>query len=178
MVYGCHPRLPRDMVYPSSAVPPSPEELQVLRHRRYEHVKDLARFRAEANTRALRRIEADALRRDDSYHERGFAVGDLVKRKSERPSKMHPEWDAAMYSNTFITVLDSRATTHRTKHATSGTRPQTCSATLPKPLPNASKKNGWPVVVPVVAVLAVAPHPSYQTASCARPHAKYTTTGY
>jgi hypothetical protein len=64
-----------------------------LRHRRLEHVQDLARFRAEANAQAESRMEREAAQREDRYQEKGLGVGDLVKRRHEAGTKLHPRWD-------------------------------------------------------------------------------------
>jgi hypothetical protein len=64
-----------------------------LRHRRLEHVQDLARFRAEANAQAESRMEREAAQREDRYQEKGLGVGDLVKQRHEASTKLHPRWD-------------------------------------------------------------------------------------
>jgi len=90
LMYGREARLPHDAVYDILRAPPTDEEIQHLQHKRLEHVQDLDRVRQESNARALRRLNNDAARRDDTYRERGFAIGDLVKRKSETSYSQRP----------------------------------------------------------------------------------------
>ena len=66
------------------------EELQ---RRRLEHVHNLERFRAEANAKALKRLEDEALRREDTYRDRALGIGDLVLRRAKDTTKLHPRWD-------------------------------------------------------------------------------------
>ncbi|EJD47353.1 hypothetical protein AURDEDRAFT_163566 [Auricularia subglabra TFB-10046 SS5] len=49
---------------------------------------DFERFSAEANACALRRVEAKIVRREDSYHERGFAVEKELSGISELQHKL------------------------------------------------------------------------------------------
>ena len=93
LLYGCQPRLPHDTIYGTFARVPTPAELTELHRRRRLHVQNLERFRAEASTRALGHLEREAARRDETYGERGIGIGDLVKRRAVRASKLHPQWD-------------------------------------------------------------------------------------
>jgi hypothetical protein len=38
-------------------------------------------------------MDKEASQREESYRESGFGVGDLVKRRSEASTKLHPRWD-------------------------------------------------------------------------------------
>lgn len=93
MMFGFEPRLPGDTVYDTLRIPPSDIEISVLQERRLEHIKNLEQYREEANAKALERLEVEAAKREDEYKERGLGIGDLVLRKSERQSKIHPRWD-------------------------------------------------------------------------------------
>jgi transposase InsO family protein len=95
LTFGRVPRLPRDngTVFDALQAPPTDAEIERLQNLRLEHIHNLERFRQEANANALRRLEDEASRREDSYRERGIAIGDLVLRRSEAFSKLHPRWD-------------------------------------------------------------------------------------
>lgn len=77
----------------SSCREPTDKEISDLRERRLEHVQDLAQFRQEANVRAESRMEKEAGQRDERYRETGLGIGDLVKRRHEAGTKLHPRWD-------------------------------------------------------------------------------------
>ncbi|PIL29294.1 hypothetical protein GSI_09345 [Ganoderma sinense ZZ0214-1] len=62
-------------------------------HQRLEHVQNLERFRAEANAKGLQRLEKEASKRENAYHDRALGIGDLVLHRSENPTKLHPRWD-------------------------------------------------------------------------------------
>lgn len=72
---------------------PTDEEIGFLRERRLEHVQNLARFRQEANQRASSRMEKEVNQREEQYQERDLGIGDLVKRRHEASTKLHPRWD-------------------------------------------------------------------------------------
>ncbi|TFY51092.1 hypothetical protein EVJ58_g10744 [Rhodofomes roseus] len=93
LAYGTLPRLPHDLVIDVINTPPSDEEISQLRYERLEQVRNLEDLRTEANVRALRRLQNEANRREDTYRERALGIGDLVLRRSESPSKIHPRWD-------------------------------------------------------------------------------------
>jgi hypothetical protein len=38
-------------------------------------------------------MEKEALQREEGYRERGLGIGDLVKRRHEASTKLHPRWD-------------------------------------------------------------------------------------
>jgi transposase InsO family protein len=93
MMFGRNPRLPNQSVFDSIRIPPTDAEIEKLQHARLEHIKNLESYRQEANAKALARLEAEADKRDGEMVERGLGIGDLVLRKSERQSKLHPRWD-------------------------------------------------------------------------------------
>lgn len=94
MTYGCEPVLPNQPVVNTLRVSLSEPEIEELQRRRLNHVQDLNHLRTEANAKALRRLENEAERRDETYGERALAIGDEVKRPlGNRPTKLHPCWD-------------------------------------------------------------------------------------
>ncbi|GBE78770.1 predicted protein [Sparassis crispa] len=93
LAFGRQPRLPHETTYDLLRAPPTDAEIATLQNCRLEHVQNLERFRTEANTRALRRLQDEARRREGTYHERALGIGDYVLRRSENPTKLHPRWD-------------------------------------------------------------------------------------
>ncbi|TFY51095.1 hypothetical protein EVJ58_g10743 [Rhodofomes roseus] len=93
LTFGREPRLPHEPTLDTLRRPPTDAEIEMLQHRRVEHIQNLERMRTEANARALGRLENEANRREGTYRERGFGIGDLVLRRSESPTKLHPRWD-------------------------------------------------------------------------------------
>ncbi|KAI0338840.1 hypothetical protein BDW22DRAFT_680813 [Trametopsis cervina] len=79
LTYGRHPRLPNDHIYDVVRKPPTDQEIELLQNERLEHVKDLGRFRNEANEYAFARLQKEADKRENSYREEAIGVGDLVK---------------------------------------------------------------------------------------------------
>jgi hypothetical protein len=93
LLYGREARLPSERIRDVLTREPTDKEISDLRERRLEHVQDLARFRQEANVRAESRMEKEAGQRDERYRETGLGIGDLVKRRHEAGTKLHPRWD-------------------------------------------------------------------------------------
>lgn len=93
LAFGRHLRLPSEATYDALRRAPTDEEIERMQHARLERVQDLERFRAEANAKALKRLEQEALRREDTYRDRGIGIGDLVLRRTKDESKLHPRWD-------------------------------------------------------------------------------------
>jgi hypothetical protein len=94
LTFGREPRLPSDSHFDDIKKPPTINEILQIREHRQKHVQDLEQHRLEANTRALDKLSQEATRQDDTYRERGFAIGDLVRRVvGQRHSKIHPVWD-------------------------------------------------------------------------------------
>ena len=93
LMHGREPRLPHDHVYDVVHRPPTDQEIEAIQVQRLDHVKDLGRFRDDANERAFARLQDEAAKRDENFNERAIGVGDLVRRKFESPSKLHPRWD-------------------------------------------------------------------------------------
>ena len=93
LMYGREARLPSERIFEAVQRNPTDEEIGSLQERRLEHVQDLARFRAEASQQAAKRMEREVSQREATYRERGLGVGDLVKRRNEASTKLHPRWD-------------------------------------------------------------------------------------
>ena len=93
LLYGKEARLPSERSFEALQRNPTDEEIEYLQRRRLEHVQNLARFRQEANLRAEGQIVQEAAQREDDYRERSLGVGDLVKRRHEAGTKLHPKWD-------------------------------------------------------------------------------------
>ena len=93
LLYGKEARLPSERTFETFQRNPTDEEIEYLRERRLEHVQNLACFRQEANQRAALRMDQEAAQREENYRERGLGVGDLVKRRHEAGTKLHPKWD-------------------------------------------------------------------------------------
>jgi hypothetical protein len=72
---------------------PTDAEIGEVQYKRQEHIQNLEQHRDDANSRALKRLWDLADQRENSYHERALGIGDLVLRRSEAPSKLHPHWD-------------------------------------------------------------------------------------
>ncbi|PIL31638.1 transcription factor [Ganoderma sinense ZZ0214-1] len=93
LAYGREARLPSEPTFDVLRRPPTDDEVATLQHARLERVRDLSRFRGEANMQALRRLEAAAEKREDTYRDRGIGIGSLVLRRSPEATKLHPRWD-------------------------------------------------------------------------------------
>jgi hypothetical protein len=93
MMYGFEPRLPGDTIFNTLRIPPSDAEISTLQEKRMEHIQNLEKYREEANEKALERLNAEAAKREAGYIERGLGIGDMVLRRNERQSKLHPRWD-------------------------------------------------------------------------------------
>jgi len=93
LLYGREARLPSERIVETIQRDITDEELAVLRKNRLGRVQNLARFRQEANLRAGSRMAKEADQREEEYRERGLGIGDLVKRRHEAGTKLHPRWD-------------------------------------------------------------------------------------
>jgi hypothetical protein len=93
LLYGREARLPSERISETFKRNPTDQEITYLRERRLEHVQNLARFRQEANQRAAARMDKEASQHEERYQERGLGIGDLVKRRHEGSTKIHPKWD-------------------------------------------------------------------------------------
>ena len=93
LLYGREARLPSERICEAIQRHPTDREIAYLRERRLEHVQNLSRIRQEANRRAESRMEKEASQREERYRERGLGPGDLVKRRHEAGTKLHPRWD-------------------------------------------------------------------------------------
>ncbi|PIL34997.1 hypothetical protein GSI_02784 [Ganoderma sinense ZZ0214-1] len=93
LTYGRELRLPTEVTYDTLQRPPTDEEIEALQRQRLEHVQNLERFHAEANAKGLQHLEKEASKRENTYHDRALDIGDLVLRRSENPTKLHPRWD-------------------------------------------------------------------------------------
>lgn len=83
-------------------VPLTEEEQDSLSFKRLNHVQDLSKYRAEANDLSLKRLEQEALRRENHYIELGISIGNTVMRyRTNRANKLEPKWDGP------FTVIDS-----------------------------------------------------------------------
>nr|VWP00786.1 Methylenetetrahydrofolate reductase (EC [Ganoderma boninense] len=93
LAYGREARLPSEPTFDMLRRPPTDSEIATLQHARLERVRDLSQFRGEANMQALRRLEAAAEKRENTYRDRGIGIGSLVLRRSPEATKLHPRWD-------------------------------------------------------------------------------------
>ncbi|GBE83862.1 hypothetical protein SCP_0509190 [Sparassis crispa] len=93
LAYGSTPHLPHDFIADTISNPPTDEEIEQLQSERLEHVQDLERLHAEVNERAHIRLAQQAECRDERYCERALGIEDLILRRSEPDSKIHPRWD-------------------------------------------------------------------------------------
>ncbi len=90
LVYGREARLPSEPTFDVLRRPPTDDEVATLQHARLERVRDLSRFREEANMRALSRLKVVAEKREDTYKDRAIGIGSLVLRCLPEATKLHP----------------------------------------------------------------------------------------
>jgi hypothetical protein len=93
LAYGRDAKLPHDRVYDVLIQPPTDHQIQQLQNERLEHIHNLDRIRTTVNERAAARLENEASQRDEEYAERGIGIGDVVLRRHEGKTKLHPKWD-------------------------------------------------------------------------------------
>ena len=90
---GREARLPSERTFEVLLQNPTDEEIVHLRRRQLEHIQNLACVRQEANQQAAAQMEKEVLQCEEVYRERGLGPGDLVKRRHEASTKLHPHWD-------------------------------------------------------------------------------------
>ncbi len=69
LMYGREARLPSERIFETILRDPTDQEIGLLQKRRLEHIQDLARFRQEANNKAMSRMEKEVSQREETYQE-------------------------------------------------------------------------------------------------------------
>jgi hypothetical protein len=93
LLHGKEPCLPSERTQDIIGRAPTDQEIGYLQEHRLEHIQDLAPYREEATARAEERMVREARCREEQYREDPLGPGDLVLRKNEARTKLHPRWD-------------------------------------------------------------------------------------
>ncbi|KAE8217951.1 hypothetical protein CF326_g9293 [Tilletia indica] len=98
LLFGADPVLPSTPIVEVLYAPPSDAEIEAIQQRRDDFVHDLNDIREKALDLQQHQRRQEVARRNRSYVDQGFQVGDKVLRiKNDRKTKLEPFWDGPFF---------------------------------------------------------------------------------